>query len=140
MKTSKIILGGLAGSVTFFFLGWLVYGILLHNFMLSNYNNCTMRPMEDMVWPAIIVSNLFTGFLLALAISRTGIKTTLQGLLMTAALGFLITSAMDFSMYSMSTAFLNAKALMLDIIVGTLMYGIVGFIESLIMVPGKKKS
>jgi len=35
MKT-KFMLAGLAGGVFYFFLGWLVYGILLMNFYESN--------------------------------------------------------------------------------------------------------
>ena len=139
MKTSRIIFGGLAGSVAFFFLGWMIYGIILHNFIQANYNNCAARPMEEMVWPALILSNLFMGYLIALAISKTGVKNTLQAIGMTAALGFLISASMDFSVYSMNTVYLNAKALTLDIVIGTLMYGFVGFVEALIMLPGKKQ-
>ena len=33
MNYKKIIIGGIAGGIAYFFLGWLVYGILLANFM-----------------------------------------------------------------------------------------------------------
>ncbi len=33
MKTNKILLAGLAGAVLNFFLGWLVYGMLLYDFI-----------------------------------------------------------------------------------------------------------
>jgi hypothetical protein len=139
MKTSKIILGGLAGTVTFFLLGWLVYGILLSDFTATNFNNCAARPEGEMIWTAIILSNLFMGFLVALAIDRTKVKTTLEGVFLSAALGLMIAAAMDFSMYSMSTTFLNSKAVIVDIALGTLLYAIAGFIESLVMLSGKKK-
>jgi hypothetical protein len=139
MKTSKIILGGLVGTVSFFLLGWLVYGISLHNFTLNNYNNCASLPLENMGWSSLILSNLFMGFLVALAIDRTKVKTTLEGIIMSATLGFMIASAMDFSIYSMTTTFLNSKALMVDIVVETLLYSIVGFAVSLVMLSEKKK-
>jgi hypothetical protein len=140
MKTSKIILGGLAGSVAFFFLGWLVYGIILNDFTATNYNNCASRPNNEMIWAALILSNLFMGFLVAMAIARTNVKTTLDAIFMSAALGLMVAAAMDFSMYSMSTTFLNAKAVLVDIAIGTLLYGTVGFIEALVMLGGKKKT
>jgi hypothetical protein len=67
------------------------------------------------------------------------VKSTLEGIFLSAALGLMIASAMDFSMYSMSNTFLNSKAVIVDIALGTLMYAFVGFVESLIMLPGKKK-
>lgn len=139
MKTSKIILGGLAGTIAFFFLGWLVYGIILSDFTATNFNNCAARPDQEMIWGSIILSNLFMGFLVAMAIARTNVKTTPEAIFMSAALGLMIAAAMDFSMYSMSTTFLNTKAVLVDIGVATLLYGTVGFLESLIMLPRKKR-
>ncbi|MDP2890621.1 MAG: hypothetical protein Q8P34_16865 [Bacteroidota bacterium] len=54
METNKILLGTLAGGVAFFLLGWLIYGILLMDFTMANYNQCNSRPMEDMVMSAIV--------------------------------------------------------------------------------------
>jgi hypothetical protein len=138
MKTSKIIYGGLAGGLAFFLLGWLIYGILLRNFMQVNYNNCASRPMEEMIWWAIILSNLGMSYLIAIVISWANSRTIAGGIKIAAILGFLISASMDLSMYSMSTMFLNSKALIIDVFVSTLMWAAVGFIISLVMLMGKK--
>ena len=49
-----------------FLLGWLVYGVLFMDYMNANYNQCAMKPMEEMVWWALILSNFASGFLLAI--------------------------------------------------------------------------
>jgi hypothetical protein len=139
MKTSKIIFGGLAGGLAFFLLGWLVYGILLNNFMLNNYNNCSSRPMEDMVWWAIILSNLGMAFLIAIVIGWSNAKNIVDGIKIAAILGFMISASMDLSMYSMSTMFLNSKALIIDVVVSTVMWSVVGFVISMVMFMGKKE-
>ena len=71
MKTIKILLGGLAGGVTFFLLGWLVYGVLLNGYMMANTNQCAAKPMQDMVMWSMFLSNFALGCLLALIFSLT---------------------------------------------------------------------
>ena len=140
MKTSKIILGGIAGAVAFFFLGWLVYGIILNDFMEANFNNCAARPMDDMVWWAIILSNLCMGFLIALVFAWANLKKVMNGVIIALILGFLVAASMDLSMYSMSTLFLGRKPLVVDIAVSTVLWGVVGFIVAFVMTYGKKDS
>ena len=58
MKITKIVIGGIVGGISFFFLGWLIYGVLLMDFM-SEFSNTTFnRPEEEMVWWAMILSNM----------------------------------------------------------------------------------
>jgi hypothetical protein len=139
MKTYRIIYAGLAGALAFFLLGWLVYGILLHNFMMDNYNNCSSRPSDEMVWWAIILSNLATAYLIAIVISWAKAKNIIDGIKIAATLGLLISASMDLSMYSMSTTFLNSKALIIDVAVATLLWSVVGFVISFVIFAGKKK-
>lgn len=67
----RTLIGGIVGGVAFFFLGWLVYGILLLDFYNANGNQSINRPMEEMVWWALIASNLFSGFLVAIVFDWT---------------------------------------------------------------------
>ena len=69
MTNNKTLIGGLAGGVAFFLLGWLIYGILLMDYYAANTNQCAMRPMTDMVMWAMIVSNLAAGLLVATILS-----------------------------------------------------------------------
>jgi len=133
MGTKKILLGGFAGGIAYFFLGWLIYGILLNNFTMSNYNQCAARPMEEMIWWAMILSNFAGGFLLSLIFSWSNTSNLLSGLKLGGIIGLVLAISMDFSIYSMSTTFLNLTAVFVDIIAYSFMTAICGALIAWVM-------
>jgi hypothetical protein len=138
MKTNKILFGGIAGGVSFFLLGWLVYGILLMNFTKANYNQCSMRPMEEMIWWAMILSNLAFGFLLSVVCGWSNTTRFIDGAKMGAVLGLLLGLSIDLSFYSMSTMYSNLTAILVDIIAYTFMTAVAGAVVAWVMGMGKK--
>jgi len=76
----KILKGTLFGGIAYFLLGWLVYGILMMDFSLANYNQCMNRPEADMIWWAMIVSNLVYALFLTLILKWSGAKGLIDGL------------------------------------------------------------
>jgi hypothetical protein len=140
MKANKILLGGIAGGVAFFLLGWLVYGILLMSYTTANYNQCAVRPMEDMVWWAMILSNLAFGFLLSIVFSWSNTKGALAGAKVAGILGFLVALSIDLSMYSMSTMFNRLSAVVVDVVAYTVMTVVAGIVVALVMGTGRKEA
>ena len=137
METKKILLGGLAGGVAFFLLGWLIYGILLMNFTMESYNQCNSRPMEEMVWWAMILSNLFSGLLLALIFSWSNTTGILSGAKVAGIIGLLFAISIDLSFYAMTTTFLKPAAILVDIVAYSVMSAMVGAVIGWVM--GMKK-
>jgi hypothetical protein len=137
METNKILLGGLAGGVAFFLLGWVIYGILLMDFSMANYNQCNARPMEDMVWWAMILSNLTSGLLLALIFSWSKTTGILTGAKVAGIVGLLFAISIDLSFYAMTTTFLKSSAILVDIVAYTVMSAIAGAVIAWVM--GMKK-
>lgn len=137
MKTSKILLGGLAGGVAFFLLGWVVYGMLLMDYMMANSNQCAARPMQEMVWWAMILSNLAYGFLLAIVFSWSNTKGIMAGAKVAGIIGLLFALSIDFSFYSMTSMFPSLSPLFVDIIASTCMSVIAGVIIAWVMGMGK---
>lgn len=137
MKTNKILIGGFAGGVTFFFLGWLVYGILLNSYMVANLNQCAAKPMGEMTWWAMILSNLTLGLLISLVFSWSNTRGVRDGAKVAAILGLLMAASFDLSSYSMSNLFNNITALVIDVLVYTVLVTIVGVVVALVM--GKKE-
>jgi hypothetical protein len=135
---TKAILAGLAGGVFAFFGGWLVFGILLMDFYMSNSTSYDglMKEMPDMVW--LVISNLAWGFLYAYIFSRwTDVKTFGAGLMAGLPISFIIVLSYDTGMYS----FYNLQTLTLmlvDIAVGTLFGGLVGGVVGLVLGTGKQ--
>jgi hypothetical protein len=140
MNTNKILLGGLAGTVTYFFLGWIIYGMLLMDYMNANYNQCTMNPNGEMVWWALILSNVASAFLLALIFNWSNTKGWMGGAKIAGIVGVLMITSYDLSMYSMSTTFNSLSVVLIDIVIGTVFTAIVGAVIGLVMGLGKKEA
>ncbi|MCY1720815.1 hypothetical protein OU798_10695 [Prolixibacteraceae bacterium Z1-6] len=123
----KILKGTVFGGLTFFVLGWIVYGILLSGFMEANSNGCANRADSDMVWWAMIVSNLFLGLLLTLVLNWSGAKGIADGLKTGALFGLLMSLSMDLGMYSMTTLY-DLKFLIVDVLIYTILLAIMGLV------------
>jgi hypothetical protein len=134
----KILKGTVAGAICFFLLGWLVYGILLTNYMTANMNQCAARPMEKMVWWAMISSNLLSGLLLTLVLKWSGAKGTVDGLKTGAIFGILLGLSMDLSFWSMTTTYNNFGVLVVDVFVYTLLMAVMGMV--IVLLWGKDKA
>ncbi len=92
MKNNRFFLAAIAGSVVFFLLGYLVFGVLLNDFL----NTHTMldkdtlakfhKPMDQFNWYAMVLSHIAGGFLFATIAVWTNARTLVAG----AKVGFII--------------------------------------------------
>ncbi len=122
MNTNKILLGALAGGVAYFFLGWLVYGILLQD-IFSSPAAVTKEPLE--MW-AMAVSCLLFGLLLSFIFGRwASISTFMTGAQAGAIIGGLASAWIDFSLFSMYN-FVSLQQTLIDIVVGAVVAAITG--------------
>ena len=128
MNTNKIIMSGLIGTVVAFLLGWLVYGMLLHNYMSENMGSATgvMKGDEDMNWIALILGHVAMGMLLALIYGRwANISTFATGAKAGAVIGFLMTAM--HALISLGTSNIHAwNTAIIDMIAGAVITAIVG--------------
>ena len=124
----KILRGTVFGGITYFLLGWLIWGILLMNFMSANMNQCAARPANDMVWWALILSNLSGALLLTLVLSWSKARSIIDGLKYGALFGILFGTLVDLSFWSMTTMFHNFGVLLVDVLVSTIVFAITGMI------------
>ncbi|WP_167617032.1 hypothetical protein [Maribellus sediminis] len=132
----KILRGTVFGGITFFILGWLVYGMLLAGFMAANSDACANRPDNEMVWWAMILSNLVLGLFVTLVLKWSGAASIGDGIKTGALFGFLMGTTMDLMMYSMTTMY-NMTAMFVDILVMTVLIAIVGLV--IVLTWGKKE-
>ncbi len=124
----KILRGTIFGGITYFLIGWLVYGILLMDFFSSGTNHCANRPMNEMIWWAMIISNLAMAFLLTLILNWKKASGMIDGLMTGAIFGALFTTMIDFSFWSMSTMYTNISTILVEIVVAAVIYGLVGMV------------
>lgn len=127
MNTQKILIAGVIGGVFAFLAGFVIWGLLLKDVSPSGMAN-VMRGDENMVWWALVVSNLLWGFLLAYIFVQWANISTLQGGAVAGGLlGFLISAAYNTGMYSMTTLF-ELKDVLMDIITNTVWTALIGAI------------
>jgi hypothetical protein len=132
----KILKGTVFGGILYFLLGWLVYGILLMDFFSANMNQCANKPMGDMIWWAMIVSNLVIALLLTIILKWAGAKGLVDGLKIGALFGILLTLSYDLSFWSMTTMYKNFGSLLADVTAGTLILAVVGMM--IVLLWGKE--
>jgi hypothetical protein len=124
----KLLRGTLFGGIAYFFLGWIIYGMLLMDFFSSGTNTCLNRPDGEMVWWSMIVSNLLTALFLTLFLHWSKASVITDGLKTGAIFGALFTGSMAFSFWSMTTMYSGLTTLLAEILVSAALYAIVGMV------------
>lgn len=133
----KILRGTVFGGITYFILGWLIYGIILNAFMQNNFNQCSARPENEMIWWAMIIASLVLALFLTLILKWTGAKGIPDGLKTGALFGLLFGISVDLSNYSMSTTFNNLSAVAVDVVVWIIIQALVGMV--IVLAWGKQE-
>jgi len=134
----NILKGTVFGGIANFFLGWLIYGMLLMDFMKSNSNQCANRPEMEMIWWAMIASCLVYALFLTLFLKGSGSSTWLDGLKIGALFGCLFAVTIDLSFYSMTTIFNSVTPILVDAIASTVMAAVTGVV--IVLLWGKPKA
>jgi hypothetical protein len=138
MNSQKFIVGGIVGGIVYLILGWLIYGMLLKDFMASNASSGTMRPDSDIVWWALIVGNLCMGFLLAYVVGKGSAASAAKGAAVGFVLGLLVSLGYDLIMYATSTVMTSLKGLAADVAVSAVMSAITGAVVGWVLGMSKK--
>ena len=127
MNSKKFLIGGIVGGIAFFLLGWLVWGILLMDFMKSHSNSSSgvFRAEADMIWWALIVGNLAMGFLLSYVLSKAAVNSASGGITTGAVFGLLWAVAIDCMMYAQVNLY-DTTSMIADIGASIVVTGIVG--------------
>ncbi len=123
---TKTLLAGLVGGVAAFFLGWLIYGMILMPIMAEHCNSSVMRAEADMIWWALVASNLFWGLSVAMLLSWANISGFMEGAKKAGLFGLVLMIGMNLSFYSMSTWYNDLTGVALDVVAATVMNALIG--------------
>ena len=98
----KMLIGTVAGGVTFFLLGGLIYAVILADFYESNLGSATgvMRELP-IIW-AMVVSQLGLAAAVTYVFLRADVATASGGLKAGAIFGLLLGIAISFDLYSVT--------------------------------------
>jgi len=125
----KLIIAALVGSVVQYLLGWLIFGLLLANFMDSHTTHYEGL-MKDMSTPSfmilIFISGLVMSLLIAFIFQRWAkFEKFFMGLTAGMLIGFFMALSFDLSSLAMMNM-ISISALIADVIASTIVTGIVG--------------
>lgn len=98
----KMLIGTIAGGVTFFVLGAVIYGAILGGFYAANLGSATGVLRElPIVW-AMVVSQLGMAAAVTYVFLRADVETAFGGLKTGAIFGLLLGIAISFDLYSVT--------------------------------------
>jgi hypothetical protein len=137
MNSQKFLVGGIVGGIIYFLLGWVIYGMLLKDFMAAN-STMPMRADADIIWWALAVGQLAGGFLMAYIVGKANATSAGAGAAVGFIVGLLFCLSMDLTMYATTTAYSSMKALAADVAASAVMSAIVGGVVGWVM--GMKKA
>ena len=136
MDAKKRIMATLAGFVTIFLLGWLLYGMLLMDFFSSNSGTATgvMKGDTEMVWWALIVGNIFQAYLLVYIFGNwaTSINTFGAGFKAGLMIGLIMGYAYDITMFGTSNI-MNLTGALVDPLVAGVMMAVCGGVVATVL-------
>ena len=127
---AKTIIAAILVALTFFLLGWLIWGFLLMNTMNQYANTSCMRPMEEMNMMLLIIANLIWGLVYAYIFTNwNGPKTFSAGLMPGALINVLIGLSLEMYNYTFTTLTTSMNPMWINIVpnavVGALAGGVV---------------
>jgi hypothetical protein len=141
MNTKKFLIGTVVGGIVVFFVGYLLYGVLLMSFF--NQHSIappgSMKSMNDFSWGALVLANFATGALLTYIILKIGnVNSFGSG----AGLGFVIGLFMylgDYLLHYATGNYMDLTGTLADVITGAVLTAIAGGIIAAVLNMGKKK-
>lgn len=125
---AKTLIVGLLGGIAYFFLGWLLYGMLLSSTFesLSGSAQGVNRSDEEMVLWALVIGNLAMGVAMAYILSNWAKVSTVQtGAINAATIALMLSLGMDLMWYS-TTHLMTLGGVLLDVVVFTSISAIAG--------------
>lgn len=139
MNVKNLLIGGIVGGILFFLLGWLIYGILLKDYMAHNTGKIGDVSRANMEYIYLIAGCFLEGLILAYVFDKANVKSFSGGMVTGGIVGFLFIGSFDLSVYA-TTLVYSKHSMMADIVAYTLMFAIAGAIIGMIMGKTSKQS
>lgn len=138
MNWTKLIIGTVIAGIIYFFLGWLVYGILLADAMplAEGMKELIERKPEEMDMGMMILSCLAWGLLLTYCLMKMGISNWQGGGMQSAILAAIISLSVGAGMVAMYT-YTNMQNTLIDVVANAVCSGISGAAAAWYLGQGK---
>lgn len=136
MGTKKLVAATLAGAVTAFLSGFLLYGLALAGFFEANVGSAAGVMREPIIELAVGLGQIPVALFLTLAIDRWGdSRSPAGGAKVGALFGFFVVLGFDLTIYG-TTNVANFAATLVDPIVGMVLWGASGAVIGMVLARG----
>ena len=98
----KMILGTVAGGITFFVLGGLIYEAALGGFYETNVGSAIDAWREPPIWWSLVVSQFALAAAVTFLFVRADVASAMEGMKTGAAFGLLLGAAVAFDLYGVT--------------------------------------
>ena len=133
MSTRQFALATVAGWITLFLLGFVIYGLLLASFFAANGGSATGTERDPPLFWSIALGELGLAAALAIALGKWAkVAGASNGFLVGATIGFLMAVWYDFTIYGTSNM-LNLTATVADVAVATIRTGLGGAVVGAVL-------
>lgn len=132
MNIKKLLIGGIAGGVAFFLLGFLIYGNLLMNFMSNNPGLAGNVSRAEPDFMYLIIGNMAVGFLLTYIFLKANVSSFAGGVITGGIVGLLMSVGYDCMIYATTTT-MSKTAMAADVAAATIMTAVTGGIIAILI-------
>lgn len=123
---NRVLIGGIIGGITFFLLGFLMYGMAFRDILEANTMAGISLGEGEMRWLFLILGNLAFGFLIAYILHKANAIGFASGATVAGIVGFLVSLGGNLSSYGTTNYYTGMTGVFVDIIIITIMCAIVG--------------
>jgi hypothetical protein len=136
----KVIYAVLGATATGFFIGWLIFGLILSSYYKSQmifYQGLEKDPPE--FWAILLMNLSYASLLVYIFHVWAKIDSFMKGFTAGLIVFFLVMFGFDISMYGFMNL-MTFQGIIVDIIANTILGGLVGGVAGLILGIGEKKN
>jgi hypothetical protein len=140
MTTRRFLLASLAGGVTLFVSGFLLWGLVFAGFFEAHVGTATGVLKEEMGFLSLALGQFFWAVLLTLVIGKwAGVSGFAQGLKIGAVVGFFMSLSVGMSQFSM-TNLIDLTSALADPFVSAAWSGLGGGVIGVVLGGGREQA
>ena len=133
MDIKRFIIGTVVGSIALYILGYLIWGLAFAEFYAANAGSATGVERDPPLMWAIALGSVSYAALLTLAIgARAGSATIVDGVKISAIVGFLMWFSVDFILYGLLNVS-NLTVTLVDPLLAVIQAGIAGAVIAAVL-------
>jgi hypothetical protein len=138
MNIKKLVIGTIAGGITYFFLGFVMYGLVMEGFFSAHTAPGIAKSDTEMKYYPLVLGNMATACLITwIFLQWAKIRTFAEGLKAGALIGFLMGAGFELVVYD-TAKMVSAVGTVVSIFVITFNMAIVGGVVGAVLGRGKE--